>query len=171
MLNLHKTRNQLMAIKPKITVFILFFTITLSLLSCKKEKNDVIPDVYVDFYISLSDPLFFDLAVPLNFVYVNASTNNLGSKAAGYDNNGIIIFRSQEYEFLAFDRTCPHDYAVNSLSVQVNVEDMLYAVCPECKSKYALPNFGTPLSGSVSKYPLKNYKTSFDGVNVHVWNY
>ena len=159
-----------MTLKPKITVFIISFLFTCFLISCSKEKNDVIPDVYIDFYISLNDPLFFDLAVPLNSVYVNASTNNMGSKAAGYDNNGIIIFRSQEYEFLAFDRTCPHDYAVNGLSIQVN-KDMIYALCSECKSKYALPNFGTPLSGSVSRYPLKNYKTSFDGVNVRVWNY
>ncbi len=160
-----------MTLKPKITVFIIFLLFASFLISCSKNKNDVIPDVYIDFYISLNDPQFFNLTAPLNYVYVNASTNNMGSKAAGYDNNGIIIFRSQEYEFLAFDRTCPYDYSVNGLSVQVNAEDMIYAVCPECKSKYALPNFGTPLSGSVSRYPLKNYKTSFDGVNVRVWNY
>jgi hypothetical protein len=160
-----------MTLRPKITFFIIISLFAFVSLSCQKEKNDVIPDVYVDFYISLNDPQFFSLTAPLNYAYVNASTNNMGSKAAGYDNNGIIVFRSQEYEFLAFDRTCPYDFAVNAISVKVNVEDMLYAVCPECKSKYALPNFGTPLSGSVSKYPLKNYKTSFDGVNVHVWNY
>ena len=160
-----------MALKPKITFFIVFLFLVSFLTSCSKDNNDVIPDAYIDFYISLNDPLFFDLSVPLGFEYVDASTNNLGSKAAGYDNNGIIIFRSQEYEFYAFDRTCPHDYALNGISVKVNVEDMLYAVCPECKSKYALPNFGTPVSGSVSRYPLKNYKTSFDGVNIRVWNY
>ena len=160
-----------MTFKPKITVFIIFFLFSLFIPSCSKDKNDVIPDVYIDFYISLYDPLFFSLTAPLNYAYVNASTNNMGAKAAGYDNNGIIIFRSQENEFLAYDRTCPHDYAANGISVRLDVEDMIYAVCPECKSKYALPNFGSPLSGSVSKYPLKNYKTSFDGLNVHVWNY
>jgi nitrite reductase/ring-hydroxylating ferredoxin subunit len=139
--------------------------------SCIKNDNDVIPDVYTDFYINLNDAQFFSLTAPLNYSYVNANTNNYGARAGGYDGNGIIIFRAQENEFFAYDRTCPHDYAVNGLSVKVNVEDMIYAVCPECGSKYALPNFGTPLDGYVSQYPLKNYKISFDGINLHVWNY
>jgi nitrite reductase/ring-hydroxylating ferredoxin subunit len=160
-----------MMFKSNINIFFILLLTLLFPASCSKEKNDVIPDVYVDFYISLNDPQFFDLTAPLNYAYVDASTNNIGERAAGYDGNGIIIFRAQENEFFAYDRTCPHDYFVNGMSIKVSVIDGIYAVCPECSSKYALPNYGTPLSGYVSKYPLKNYRTSFDGLNVHVWNY
>jgi nitrite reductase/ring-hydroxylating ferredoxin subunit len=157
--------------KTNLYIFLFLISILLVFTSCQKEKNDVIPDVYIDFYISLSDPQFFDLTAPLNFEYVSSATNNMGDRAAGYDNNGIIIFRAQENEFFAYDRTCPYDYFVNGKSIKVNGVDMIYAVCPDCGTKYALPNYGTPLSGFVGRYPLKNYKTAFDGLNVHVWNY
>ena len=160
-----------MTIFSKIKIFLLLLVLLPGLQSCRKEVNDVIPDVFIDFYISLSDPQFFNLTAPLNSVYVDQNTNNIGPNAAGFDENGIIIYRASEDEFYAYDRTCPHDYEVNGLSVKVNILDQIYAECPECKSKYALPNFGTPLSGSVGRYPLKNYKTSFDGLRIRVWNH
>jgi nitrite reductase/ring-hydroxylating ferredoxin subunit len=159
-----------MILKSKILFFFITVLTAISLISCKKSKYDVIPDVYVDFYIRLNDPQFFDLAVPLNSIYVSALTNNVGPDAAGFDNNGIIIYRASEEEFYAYDRTCPHDYAVNNKSIKVNIVDGIYAVCPACSTKYALPNFGTPLSGP-GRYQLKNYKTGFDGESVHVWHH
>jgi len=72
-------------------------------------------------------------------------------------------------EFDAYDRTCPYDFAVNGKSIKVNI-DGIFAVCPECGTTYALPSFGTPYSG-VGRYPLKNYKTTFNGQIVHVWHY
>jgi hypothetical protein len=159
-----------MALKPNLIKIIVFILPLFIIASCTKDKNDVIPDVYVDFNISLNDPEFFILSAPLTSVYVSSSTNNIGLSAAGYDSNGIIIFRNGDDEFLAFDRTCPHDFKVNNKSVRVNILDDIYAVCPECGTKYGLPSFGTPASG-IGRYPLKNYKTAFNGLIVHVWNY
>ena len=147
-------------------VFIILFSLSLS---CKNEKYDVIPDVIVDFYIDLNDPEFFDLNAIGNFVFVSSSTNNIGYKAAGYDNNGIIIYRSQADEFIAYDRTCPHEYVLDGSSVAVGAEG-IYAECPVCGSLYALPSFGTPTSGP-SQYPLKLYKVRFNGQFIHVTNY
>ena len=138
--------------------------------SCEKGKNDVIPDVYVNFTIDLNDPEFTSLTSLFGSAYVNSSTNNWGTRAAGYNSNGIIVFTGAD-EFYAYDRTCPHDYAVNNLSFQVNIVDIIYAECPHCKTRYALTNYGTPTSDSIGKYPLKNYKTSFSGNYVTVWNY
>ncbi len=155
--------------KSKVIFSGLFVIIFLFLTSCSDEKNDVIPDVYVDFYISLSDPLFFNLNAVGNSVIITYQTNNLGSYAAGYNNNGIIIYRATLDQFFAYDRTCPHDYSVNHISVKVNI-DGSFAICPECGTSYALPAGGVPYSG-IGKYPLKNYSVSFDGTNVHVWNH
>jgi hypothetical protein len=157
-------------LNSKITLFFILIVTAIGTGSCNK-KNDVIPDVYVDFTLNLSDPEFFELNAFGGTVLVNASTNNWGTSAAGYDGNGIIIHAGVD-EFFAYDRTCPHDYEVNGISVKVNVDptNSLNAICPKCLTNYALSAGGTPSKG-VSRYPLKNYRTSFDGRFVRVWNY
>ena len=149
----------------------LFFTVILliiTLTTCNKGGNDIIPDVYVDFTIDLLDPEFVNLSVIGISDTIDASTNNWGYKSAGYDGNGIIIYSGPD-EYYAYDRTCPYDYAENGTSVKVKI-DFTVAVCPNCGTKYALSAYGTPISGA-GKYPLKNYKTSFDGDRyIRVWN-
>lgn len=135
---------------------------------CEANKNDVIPDVYVDFQISLFDPEFADLSAPGNHALVSSSTNNIGYPAAGHAGKGIILYHATMWEFLAFDRTCPHDFVNNGKSVAVNV-DGIYAVCPDCGTNYALPSFGTPVSGP-GRYPLKNYRVNFNYPLIRVWN-
>jgi nitrite reductase/ring-hydroxylating ferredoxin subunit len=152
---------------PKIRFFLTLITVIILFGSCNK-KNDVIPDVTVDFTIDINDPQFVNLNAMGGSAVVDARTNNLGIYAAGYDGNGIIIYSGID-GFYAYDRTCPHDYAVNDLSVKVNV-DFIKAICPRCSTAYELAAFGTPASG-IGKYPLKNYKTSFDGRFIRVWNY
>jgi nitrite reductase/ring-hydroxylating ferredoxin subunit len=157
-----------MVIRSKIVIFLILLASTVLLTSCKKSKYDVIPDVYVDFTMDLNDPEFFVLNAIGNSVVITSTTNNWGPRAAGYDNNGIIVYKSYEDEFNAYDRTCPYDYAVNGLSTKINV-DFTIALCPRCSTTYALSAFGTPISGP-GKYPLKNYKTSFSGQYIRVWS-
>jgi nitrite reductase/ring-hydroxylating ferredoxin subunit len=149
----------------------LFFIAVISafaLNSCNKAVNDVIPDVFVDFTIDLLDPEFVNLSVIGISDTIDASTNNWGYKSAGFDGNGIIIY-SGPNEYYAYDRTCPYDYAVNSLSVKVKIDGSQVAICPQCGTKYEL-NSGTPLSGP-GRYSLKIYKTNFDSERyIRVWN-
>lgn len=150
-------------------IFFLFFNFSLFLVSCGKASNDVIPDVYVDFTIDLLDPEFVDLSVINVSDTVDASTNNWGSRSAGYSSNGIIIFSGPD-DYYAYDRTCPYDYSETGSAVKIKTADNIYAVCPECGTRYSLSTYGTPLSGP-GKFPLKNYKTSFDGERfIRVWN-
>ena len=113
--------------------FLILLVSVVILISCKKSKYDVIPDVYVDFTIDLNDPEFFVLNAATNSKIVTSLTNNWGLRSAGYDGNGIIVYRSAMDEFHAYDRTCPHDYAVNGLSIKVNI-DFLNAICPRCST-------------------------------------
>jgi nitrite reductase/ring-hydroxylating ferredoxin subunit len=156
---------------PKIRFFLISATFILIVSSCNK-KNDVIPDVIVNFNLDLNDPEFVNLNALFGSVTVNANTNNWGKYAGGYDGNGIIIFANVDDEFSAYDRTCPHDYSATGLSVRVNIDpdNSTKAICPKCGSVYELTSFGTP-SGGPSRYPLKNYKTSFDGRFIYVRNY
>jgi hypothetical protein len=153
----------------KLRFFLITAAFVLALVSCNK-KNDVIPDTYVNFTLNLNDPEFVNLSGFGGSVTVDSHTNNWGPGAAGYDGNGIIICFGVE-EYYAYDRTCPWDYVTNSLSVKVNIDpgNSTIAVCPKCGTKYGLTVGGTPASG-VGRYPLKNYKTSFQGNYVIVWN-
>jgi hypothetical protein len=156
---------------PKIRFFLIVTALAVFLSSCNKN-NDVIPDCPVDFTLNLNDPEFAHLSAISSYVIVTSKTNNWGSSAAGFDNNGIIVYRAQDIgfppEFYAYDRTCPHDYTVNGLSIKINI-DFIKAVCPQCSTVYSLQIGGIPSSGP-GRYPLKNYKTSFNGQYLRVWN-
>jgi len=154
---------------PKIRFFLITMIFAVITSSCNK-KNDVIPDVYVSFTIDLLDPEFVNLNSIFGSDTVDYRTNNWGSRSAGYNSNGIIVTNGNE-EYYAYDRTCPHDYAVNNLSIKVKMDKVNFAkaVCPKCGTVYELANFGLPSSG-IGRYSLKNYKTSFDGRYVRVWN-
>ena len=157
-------------IVSKLRFFLVLVLLASLIDSCKKSELDVIPDVYTDFYINLTDPQFFSLNAITNYILVDEFTNNFGSRAAGFDRNGIIVYRAGLDEFFAFDRTCPHDYALDRTSVAVDtVTNEYYVICPTCDSKYVLPSFGSPSEGP-SKYPLKIYNTSFNGTTVRVYN-
>jgi nitrite reductase/ring-hydroxylating ferredoxin subunit len=155
----------------KIRFFFIAATFVIAVCSCNR-KNDVIPDVFVSFSLSINDPQFPGLTSFGGVALVNSRTNNLGSQAGGFNGNGIIVFAWVDNEFYAYDRTCPHDYVENGLSIKVNIDptNSTNAICPECGTNYALTAGGTPSKG-IGRYPLKNYRTSFDGLNIYVSNY
>jgi len=158
-----------MASESKIRFFLIAGALAIIFSSCNK-KNDVVPNTYVNFTLDLNDPLFTNLSVFGGSVTVDSRTNNWGVGAAGYGGNGIIVCFGVD-DFYAYDRTCPHDYVVNSLSIKVNIDpgNSTIAVCPKCGTKYGLTVGGTPASG-VGRYPLKNYRTSLQGNYVTVYN-
>jgi len=152
----------------KITFFLFALSFACSLSSCKKSKNDVIPDVYVDFTLDLNDPEFINLNAVGGTVTVNENTNNYGQRSAGFAGNGIIVHAGVD-EFFAYDRTCPHDYSIDESGIKINI-DFIQAICPKCSTVYELSVGGVPGSGP-GRYPLKNYKTIYDGRYLRVWNY
>jgi len=153
----------------------LFFVITLFVLlssSCSREKNDIIPDITVDFTLYSSDPEFFDLFYTVGTSAVISSSHSyLGLGTGGFDGNGIIIYNTGDpyLTFYAYDRTCPHCYNLDGSSVAVSI-DGIYAVCPQCNTNYALPSSGQPTTAGPGQYYLKNYNTSYSGSSIRVWN-
>ena len=158
-----------MVFDSKIKFFLITLVFAITFNSCNK-KNDVIPYTYVNFTLNLNDPEFINLSGFGGSVTVDSRTNNWGIGAAGYNGNGIIICFGVE-EFYAYDRTCPHDYVINNLSIKVNIDptNSTIAICPKCGTKYGLTVGGTPASG-IGRYPLKNYRTSSQGNDVIVSN-
>jgi hypothetical protein len=144
--------------------------ITLSLLifvTCTKKKEEIIPNTYVNFTIRLDDPKFTDLHAIGNSVII--TSEYAGIRSAGYDYNGIIIYRFSENEFYAFDRTCPFNIGKSISVTTENASDPI-AECPECGTEYVLPSLAFPTEKGPSRVPLKQYNTNFDGVTISVYN-
>ena len=88
-------------------IFLLFSLFTLLIISCERDKNDVIPDITVDFIITASDPEFSDLFnAPGTSALISSAHRHLGLGTAGFDGNGIIVYSTglHGFEFPAFDR-------------------------------------------------------------------
>ena len=158
-----------MATGSKIRYFFILSLIVIPHISCQRNNNDVIPDVVVEFMLDILD--YPALEAVTGSAVIDKNDNRITDRkyAGGFNDNGIIIYRAMTEEFMAYDRTCPHDYAADGISTKVNI-DFTQAICPRCSTYYELFSFGTPSSGP-GQYPLKNYKTSFDGRFLRVWNY
>ena len=144
--------------------------IALSLLifiTCTKKKEEIIPNTYVNFSLRLDDPQFTDLNAIGNSVTI--TSEYAGRRSAGYDYNGIIVYRFSENEFYAFDRTCQFNIE-KSITVTIENASDPIAECPECGSEYVLPSIAFPTEKGPSRVPLKQYNTSFDGVTISVYN-
>ena len=151
----------------KVLIFLVLANCMALFHSCRKETRVIIPDTYVDFTLSLNDPLFIDLNSVGNSVVVNSSY--FGSSSSGYKDHGIIIYRASQTEFYAFDRTCTWEEALDE-AVDLDLPSDLSAECPNCGSTYILPSYGYPDNDGPALYPLKSYQTEFDGTNIWVYN-
>ena len=155
--------------QTKIIYFFVLIILSFFFNACKKDKNrSVIPYVSVNFSIRLDDPLFTALNAEGNSVLV--TSDYAQQYSAGYDDNGIIVYRAAIDEFYAFDATCPHD--LDSISVAVEIDGSSVATCPVCGSRYILFNHGYPTDAGPSRIALQEYITEFDNdktITVHSW--
>ena len=135
--------------------FCIVFILLISFVGCKKDKNDI-PDVYVDIYLTTTDPAFSPLNASNGYTYLSG-----GSK-------GIIVFRKSisPSEFMAYDRHCTYNVSEgNQIAMDASG---LFAVDSKCSSKFYIAD-GSPNSGPAVN-SLKYYQTTFDGTVLHIFN-
>jgi hypothetical protein len=146
----------------KNNIFLLFISMVLllTLNNCKKDKaptsnGKTMPHAYVNFWIDLTSISY-------------SALNNIGGYVTVSGGvNGILIYRSSNDEYMAFDRQCT---LLSDSCVQLTVDKSgLYIVDTKCKSKFIILD-GAPDPKSPSQIPLLRYQTSNDGVNLHVYN-
>lgn len=123
--------------------------------SCKKDEQDEIPYVYVNFSIDPSSIEYGDLNIPGNYAYVTG----------GY--HGIIIYHRTQNDYVAYERACTHDPLEDCARVEVDESNTL-AECPCCGSRFLLLD-GSPFDGPAI-LSLKEYRTNFDGKYLYVSN-
>lgn len=81
--------------------------------------------------------------------------------------NGIIIFRTTDKKFNAFDMTCPYQPSANC-AVDFN-EEILAAVCPCCESQFELIEAGAVQKGPARR-PLKQYRAVMHDTYLRITN-
>lgn len=143
----------------KIIRFSIICSISLILFSsCGDERENNIPYVYVSTSIDMQNPVYLELLNVGGSAYINNE---------GYNGNGIIVYHSGIDEFKAYDRTCTFQVE-RSCAIETNEDSFITAVCPCCESEFEL-SYGTVSKGPAST-PLKEYRTSFDGSILHIFN-
>lgn len=127
----------------------------LTVCSCGGYKHSTIPDVDVNFTIYPNDAAY----APLN--HIGGYMYLTGGVA------GIIVYRLDVSTFLAYDRACPYDWEDTNAWICVD-ESGLTLSDANCGSQFNILDGGV-ISGP-SPYPLKPYKTRFDGMILRVYN-
>ena len=132
-----------------IIIFLILF------LSCG-ERNNYIPDVFVNCEIDLNSP-------------ENISLSTLGGSLIienqGY--NGLIIYRFSNYEYHAYDKSCT--YEPLTACAEIDSINSSLAICSCCNSVFLLDQSGSVANGPAI-LPLKRYSTFLDGNMLFISN-
>ncbi|MCD6179957.1 MAG: hypothetical protein J7K39_08635 [Bacteroidales bacterium] len=146
----------------KIKILLAFLVLSLFLVDCQKDAYTPLPYVEVNIQIFPNSTQYLDLNAVGGFIYLTAN----------YPSRGIIVYRVGAADFVAFERTCPHDpdeCCTGNVCSRLVVEDnRLYISDPCCGSVYLILD-GSNVSGP-SQYPLKQYHTSYDGTVLRIFN-
>ena len=142
--------------QTKVILIFLFSSFIFSNFACDDNLDEIIPDVPVDIEFNLNLPQYNDLNFVMGAVKIDG---------CGYKKNGVIVFRLNESEILAFDATCPNHIDINA-SVNLDSNGSGTATCPHCGKVYSLVRYGYPDEG----YQLKRYQVIKNGDYVTVYN-
>ncbi|HAW18912.1 MAG TPA: hypothetical protein DCX14_01915 [Flavobacteriales bacterium] len=128
---------------------------TLSLSECRNNSNEhTIPDVRVNIDIDVNLPQYNNLNFIGGWVYLKG----------GY--NGIIVHRSTVDVLAAYERQAP--YLVEE-GCRIDVDSNGVTCRDHCSGSEWLLFDGQLVKGP-APYPLKQYRSSFDGVRLSIRN-
>lgn len=140
----------------------------LSHLACTDEYDNRIPLLPVNLILDLT---FKDkeLKAILSYKeYTDRNINHTQNERRGY--GGVLVVHTMNNEYVAFDRACPYEAQVNVV-IEMG-EDVRFATCPKCGSKYEVGVTGTGIrQEGVSTYGLRRYNTTLNGSTLIVRNY
>ncbi len=122
---------------------------------CKKDGQERVPNIYVNFTIDITSGLYSELQMIGGWVYVTGGWR------------GIVLYRNSMEEIVALDRTST--YKPESMGTQVVVEPGAPIAADTINGMRYLLMDGSVLEGPVN-IPLKRYGTTFDGIILHVYN-
>lgn len=124
--------------------------------SCRKNKLHPVPSIPFDISININLPTYSALTGVGGYAYVDG-----GSK-------GIVVYRMNTYEFVAFDRHSPANDGECAKPLENDEENFLILRDSCSGATFSLID-GSPVSGS--DFGLRKYITVFDGnTNLRIYN-
>ena len=130
-------------------IFLIFF------ISCG-ERNNYIPDVFVNHEIDLNSP---------ENISLSALGGSLIIENQGY--NGLIIYRFSSYDYHAYDKSCT--YEPLTACAEIDSINSSLAICSCCNSVFLLDQDGSVANGPAI-LPLKKYSTFLEGNMLFISN-
>ena len=132
--------------------------------SCKVEENPIpITAVYLNLDLTFEDK---ELKATPSYKEFTIKNINVGiGERAGY--GGVLVVHDMLGQYKAFDRACPYE-ASQSVTVVVD-DDVLYAVCPKCGTKYEI-GVANGVPNGTSKHNLRQYSVILSGSKLIVKN-
>lgn len=128
--------------------------LTLSMGSCKKDRQDGVPLVGVDIEVNVTLPSYLALMTPGGWAYLTGGSN------------GILVYRNID-DFVAYDRHCPHR-PEDLCRVHMEDSGIILADTTCCHSRFSV------LDGSLLEGParrgLQRYNTTFNGTVLRIYN-
>lgn len=133
---------------------VLVCTVLFLFSKCKKNEFSAVPNVAVNLVLNINSPQFFALQGIGGYQYYFG-----GSK-------GLIIYRQDNDNFLAFDRHSPYQPEKNCIA---EVDSSFITIVDPCSgSKWSLID-GSIVSGPTAAM-LKQYQTNYDGIYLRIFN-
>jgi hypothetical protein len=109
----------------------------------------------VDFTIYPNDVMYYRLNTYGGYEYFTGGVS------------GIVVYRLDEWTFMAYDRSCTYDWEDNTSWIWVHPNGIML-IDSVCGSTYNILD-GNVISGPAI-WPLYSYKTRYDGVQLRVYN-
>ncbi|MDR2384380.1 MAG: (2Fe-2S)-binding protein [Tannerella sp.] len=136
----------------------------LTAVSCQEVENPVpVWRVYLNLDLAFEDKEL--KAVPAYKTYTIKDVNLAQGESIGY--GGVLVVHNMFGEYKAFDLSCPYE---TSQDVLVEVDDeVLYAVCPVCGTKYDVGT-GNGAPNGKSRHSLRIYNVIQNGNKLVVTN-
>lgn len=134
---------------------LVLFTVLLTSLSCNKDRYEF-PYANVNIYLYPNNAEFNGLNFAGGWAYINGGVN------------GILIFHDYFDNYIAYDRACTNAPLNSCAQIYVNEEELNMLSCHCCDSEYFI--FDGSVTKAPANYALHRYRTSFDGVTLHIFN-
>lgn len=133
---------------------ILYLTMPM-LVCCDMYNHPTIPNARVDFVIYPNDVMYYRLNTYGGYEYFTGGVN------------GIVVYRLDEWNFMAFDRACSYDWEEHDSWLWV-APDGLRLIDSLCGSTFNILD-GNVLGGP-AVYPARRYATRFDGARLRIYS-
>jgi len=121
---------------------------------CKKDSS-TIPNVYVDFYVYLTQPANINLNAVGGWIYYTGGVK------------GVIVYRKGSNEFVAYERSCPYDPNAANARIEVDSSNII-TIDRNCGSQFNMLD-NSILHGPATR-SMKTYYADYDpnAQTVHV---